>query len=98
MVQTLTFNDVVKLINIEKAKGKKTAQIKILQYEKIKDKKYPKMILQTLGTADVERALKENGYTVEYTKTDRQASSKIIKNQTVVKVRQLYTTNMIVKW
>ena len=55
MVQTLTFLDVVKLINIEKTKGKKTAQIKILQYEKIKDKKYPKMILQTLGTADVER-------------------------------------------
>jgi len=98
MVQTLTFNDVVKLINIEKAKGKKIAQIKILQYEKLQDKKYPKMILQTLGTADVEKALKENGYTVEYTKTDRQASSKIIKNQTVVKVRQLYTTNMIVKW
>ena len=97
MVQTLTFLDVVKLINIEKAKGKKTAQIKILQYEKFKDKKYPKMILQTLGTAD-EKALKENGYTVEYTKTDRQASSKIVNNQTVVKVRQLYTTNMVVKW
>ena len=98
MIQTLTFNDVVKLINIEKAKGKKTAQIKILQYEKFKDKKYPKMILQTLGTADVEKTLKENGYTVEYTKTDKQTSSKIINNQTVVKVRQLYTTNMIVKW
>ena len=98
MIQTLTFNDVVKLINIEKAKGKKTAQIKILQYEKLKDKKYPKMILQTLGTADVEKTLKENGYTVEYTKTDKQTSSKIINNQTVVKVRQLYTTNMIVKW
>lgn len=98
MVQTLTFDDVVKLINIEKAKGKRTAQIKILQYENIKDKKYPKMILQTLGTAEVEETLKKNGYTVEYTKTDRQASSKVVKNQTVVKVRQLHTTNMIVKW
>lgn len=93
----LEFDDVVKQINIEKAKGKHSLQLKVLQYETFKDKR-PKMLYQQLGYKNVGDKLAANGYNIDYTSTSRQATQKIIGKTSIISVRDLHTTNMVIKW
>ena len=97
----LEFDDVVKQINLEKARGKHSLQIKVLQYELFKDKK-PKMLCQQLGYKSVGDKLAESGYYVDYKTTSSQVSTKVVRRNKVDTLvstfRNLHTTNMIIKW
>ncbi len=97
MIKTLDLNEIVNLIKREKMLHHKQLQIKVLQFEMFKDK-HPKMILQSLNTAEVENKLKSMGYVVDYSKTEKSVTSTVKNNKQVVKSRNLKTTNMVISW
>lgn len=98
MVNTLKVEDVLLLVRQAKCRNRRTASMKILQWEFVNGK--PKMILQTMDTVKVIDELEKLGYTVTTEKTDKQVSVNYKCNGSVsdVRVRNLHTTNLVVKW
>ena len=97
MIQTN--NDVMRVITHDKAKGKRTSKVKISQVEFFKDK-HPKIYLQTMGISELEKELKEKGFTFKYEKTDKQNTVSYDMNGNINKAiqRDLHTTNIVVKF
>lgn len=97
MIQTN--NDVMRVITHDKAKGKRTSKVKISQVEFFKNK-HPKIYLQTMGISELEKELKENGFTFKYEKTDKQNTVSYDMNGNINKViqRDLHTTNIVIKF
>lgn len=99
MINELTTDKIASFIHAEKCRGKKTLKMKVRQVEFFKDKQ-PKIFLQTLGLPEVEKYLKENGYSFEYEKNDKQVSvgydmRGVIKKCTT---RDLKTTSLVIRW
>ena len=99
MINELTTDKIASFIHAEKCRGKKTLKMKVQQVEFFKDKQ-PKIFLQTLGLPEVENYLKENGYSFEYEKNDKQVSvgydmRGVIKKCTT---RNLKTTSLVIRW
>lgn len=99
MINELTTDKIASFIHAEKCRGKKTLKMKVQQVEFFKDKQ-PKIFLQTLGLSEVENYLKENGYSFEYEKNDKQVSvgydmRGVIKKCTT---RDLKTTSLVIRW
>lgn len=99
MINELTTDKIAKFIHAEKCRGKKTLKMKVQQVEFFKDKQ-PKIFLQTNGLSEVENYLKENGYSFEYEKNDKQVSvgydmRGVIKKCTT---RDLKTTSLVIRW
>ena len=99
MINYLSTVEIAKFIHAEKCRGKKTLKMKVQQVEFFKDKQ-PKIFLQTLGLPEVENYLKENGYSFEYEKNDKQVSvgydmRGVIKKCTT---RDLKTTSLVIRW
>ena len=99
MINELTTDKIASFIHAEKCRGKKTLKMKVQQVEFFKDKQ-PKIFLQTLGLPEVENYLKENGYSFEYEKNDKQVSvgydmRGVIKKCTA---RDLKTTSLVIRW
>lgn len=99
MINELTTDKIASFIHAEKCRGKKTLKMKVQQVEFFKDKQ-PKIFLQTLGLPEVENYLKENGYSFEYEKNDKQVSvgydmRGVIKKCTT---RDLKTTSLVIRW
>lgn len=99
MINKLTTNEIAKIIHAEKCRGKKTLKMKVQQIEFFKDKR-PKIFLQTVGLPEVENYLKENGYSFEYKKSDKQVTVGYDMRGAINKcsARNLKTTNLIIKW
>ena len=99
MTNNLTTEEIAKIIHTEKCRGKKTLKMKVQQIEFFKDKQ-PKIFLQTLGLSEVESYLKENGYSFEYEKSDKQVTVRYDMRGAINKcsARDLKTTNLIIKW
>ena len=97
MIQTN--NDVMRVIIHDKAKGKRTSKVKISQVEFFKNK-HPKIYLQTMGISELEKELKEKGFTFKYEKTDKQNTVSYDMNGNINKAiqRDLHTTNIVVKF
>lgn len=97
MIQTN--NDVMRVITHDKAKGKRTSKVKISQVEFFKNK-HPKIYLQTMGISELEKELKEKGFTFKYEKTDKQNTVSYDMNGNINKAiqRDLHTTNIVVKF
>lgn len=99
MINELTTDKIASFIHAEKCRGKKTLKMKVQQVEFFKDKQ-PKIFLQTNGLSEVENYLKENGYSFEYEKNDKQVSvgydmRGVIKKCTT---RDLKTTSLVIRW
>lgn len=99
MINELTTDKIASFIHAEKCRGKKTLKMKVQQVEFFKDKQ-PKIFLQTNGLPEVENYLKENGYSFEYEKNDKQVSvgydmRGVIKKCTT---RDLKTTSLVIRW
>lgn len=99
MINELTTDKIASFIHAEKCRGKKTLKMKVQQVEFFKDKQ-PKIFLQTNGLPEVENYLKENGYSFEYEKNDKQVSvgydmRGVIKKCTT---RNLKTTSLVIRW
>ena len=99
MVNELTTDKIASFIHAEKCRGKKTLKMKVQQVEFFKDKQ-PKIFLQTNGLSEVEKYLKENGYSFEYEKNEKQVSvgydmRGVIKKCTT---RDLKTTSLVIRW
>lgn len=99
MINELTTDKIASFIHAEKCRGKKTLKMKVQQVEFFKDKQ-PKIFLQTNGLSEVENYLKENGYSFEYEKNDKQVSvgydmRGVIKKCTT---RNLKTTSLVIRW
>ena len=99
MINELTTDKIASFIHAEKCRGKKTLKMKVQQVEFFKDKQ-PKIFLQTNGLSEVENYLKENGYSFEYEKNDKQVSvgydmRGVIKKCTA---RDLKTTSLVIRW
>jgi hypothetical protein len=99
MINNLTTDEIAKIIHAEKCRGKKTLKMKVQQIEFFKDKS-PKVFLQTTGLSEVESYLKENGYSFEYEKSDKQVTVGYDMRGAINKyaTRDLKTTNLIIKW
>lgn len=97
MIQTN--NDVMRVITHDKVKGKRTSKVKISQVEFFKNK-HPKIYLQTMGISELEKELKEKGFTFKYEKTDKQNTVSYDMNGNINKAiqRDLHTTNIVVKF
>ena len=99
VINELTTDKIASFIHAEKCRGKKTLKMKVQQVEFFKDKQ-PKIFLQTNGLSEVENYLKENGYSFEYEKNDKQVSvgydmRGVIKKCTT---RDLKTTSLVIRW
>ena len=99
MINYLSTVEIAKFIHAEKCRGKKTLKMKVQQVEFFKDKQ-PKIFLQTLGLPEVENYLKENGYSFEYEKNDKQVSVGYDMHGVIKKctTRDLKTTSLVIRW
>ena len=92
--------DILTQIKLAKAKGKKSIKVKTFTSEPSETGR-PKNVFMKVGMFEggsgVEE-LRKLGYSVEFTKTDKQATNRMIRGVSVTTVKTLYTTTMPVSW
>lgn len=100
MITELTIENAINSIRMAKCRSRKSTSIKILQYEFIEGRKYPKMILQTLNVENVRSELHKLGYTTELVSTNIQRTVGYSLTGELNKFveRKLSTTNLVIKW
>jgi hypothetical protein len=99
MVQKLEIADCMKMINAVKANNRRKCPIKVSQIEYFKDR-HPKVFLQTFGLKELETELKKMGYSVSYSKEEKQISVGYDMRGNIKKLsnRDLHTTNLVISW
>ncbi len=92
-------NFLMEQIKSAKARRKHSVQMKVAQWDYVNNHPANVMIkLGMLSGGEGEKYFKKLGYSVDFVTTEKQATSKMIRDTLITKVKKLHTTNIIVRW